>query len=445
MKKDIETKNIIKCVIISILIIIGIFVPQINFISILIASFFIITSKDYEVIELLIFTVSFAPIFKLDPTSSSLFNIIIIVAVLKFLFNTHMKFRIIEILTLTSLAIYLILIGGMNSLRETVQLLMYFILILLLFKQNQKTDIYKLITFFSLGIIFTSVLGVFGDNIPGLNVFLSKSGIRLESGIRVNRFSGIQGNPNHYTMNISIALSVLFAIMLSNNANKFDYISMVLLSLFGFMSISKSFLLCYFIFLLIIIVYYMVRHPKRAIRLVISFSILLLIIYIFIDKSYISAYILRILRDYEKANMVDATSGRVTIWNSYINHILSDIKVLFLGEGLGANYFISRPSHNFFIECLYYLGLIGSLLYFICLKAITPRKSSRRKFINYFPIIALLIRSVAINLLFSERLFFYYIIIIVTLNTDFTMKRRTLNKLSIKGVGDIEDNTTWCN
>ncbi|WP_411738685.1 hypothetical protein [Peribacillus sp. S4] len=427
-EKKINRSIIIKCSAIAVLILLGINIPYLNVVALLLACLFIFFGSVTEILGILLFTLSFSPIFKLQPGGITFFNFLILAAILKLLFNNRsLKFSYKELIIIIVFTCYALTFGGMDAMVRAINLVMYFVLMLLVFKQNKIIELRSILLFFSVGIILASVTGLFSDYIPGLSSFMNQTKLKLEPGEYVIRFSGIQSNPNFFTMDISIALAGWFGLVVSGRAKPFDYILIIMLSVFGIMSLSKSFLVIYLVLLLLVLIIFAKQSIRGLIKGVFIVAIVIVGIYIFVDKEYINAFLSRLLEDNSSnASLSSVTTGRYDIWMSYIGYIFSDIKVLLFGEGIGAEYYASKASHNYFIETIYYLGAIGSIIYLICIINVFPKRnlSVKRSLVNYLPVIMLMVRGTAINLIFRENLFFYFIIIAVILNTNLNIKDR---------------------
>ncbi len=420
--KGLNRSNLIKCIVIAFLILIGVNIPYVNLIALLLACFFIFKGTAGETAELLFFVLTFSTIFKLHPEGKTLFNVLIAAAIVKFLFlKPHLKLEIRELLALLAFVSYVLIFGGTNAMVKLTSLTMYFVLMLLLFKQQEKIELRSLLLFFSLGIVLSSLAALNSRYIPGLTSFIQYARLKIGDGEYLYRFCGLHINPNFYTMDISIALAGWFGMVVGRRTKLIDYVFIVALSVLGIMSISKSFLVMYAVLLLLVLISFGKQNIGGLMKGVFMIGLLIALIYVFADKEYMHAYLNRLLRDRSSdASLSTITTGRYDLWMGYLDHIFSDLKLLLFGEGLRAQHYALRPSHNYFIETVYYLGLVGSALYCLCIRNIFPERdlSVKRSFVNYLPLIILLVRGMAINLIMRENLIFYYIMIAVMLNTD---------------------------
>jgi hypothetical protein len=425
-EKKVQRLTMFKCSTIAILIIIGVNIPYFSVVALFLACWFIFSGSVTEITNMLLFTLAFSVIFKFQPGGNTFFNVLILAAIIKLLFfRRNIRFLYKEIILLVLFVSYVLAFGGANSIVNLINLGMYFVLMLLVFKQNEKIDLRSILLYFSIGIIFASFIGLFSEYIPGLSSYMNLSRIKLGPEEYINRFSGIQSNPNSFTMGISIALSGWFGLIIGKRAKPYDYIFIIILSVFGIMSLSKSFLVMYAVLFLLVITSFGKKNIFNLFKGVFIGGIIIAAIFVFVDQSYIYAFLSRLSSDSSSnASLSSVTTGRYDLWGSYLRYIFSNLRILLLGEGVGAEYYNLRPSHNYILEIIYYLGILGAILYLLCIKIIFPKPNPtvKRTLVNYFPFIILLVRGMAINLFMSENLIFYYILIAVMLNTNLQPK-----------------------
>lgn len=417
---------IIKSIIIAFLLLLGVNIPIFTVMALLLASVFILFGGFKQSLGILFFTLAFSPIFKLKPTGFTFFNILLLVFIVKLILeNYRLRINYKEIFALLVFSIFCLLFGGAESLNRLINILMGFILILFVLKNQTKVNLKSLLVFFSWGILISSIAALLIDYIPGLNAFTKEISLKLEQGEYIGRFSGLQSNPNFYTMDISIALSVWFGLAIYNQLKFHDYIYIVLLIAFGVMSLSKSFFLI-LVFLILFVFFNLARrHFIGFIKGAFLFGIIITLIFLFLDSSYINAMINRfIIYDSNEMSISSFTTGRSDLWLNYVSHIFNNSYVFLFGEGLGAGNLNGRASHNYLLEILYHLGILGGILYITCLfNILQRRKNIKRSLVNFLPFFTLLARGMAINLIFRENLPFYFIIIAIALNTNFTLMK----------------------
>ena len=76
-----------------------------------------------------------------------------------------------------------------------------------------------------------------------------------------------------------------------------------------------------------------------------------------------SPFALLLERFFEATNFHEFTTGRSTLWAQYMRVIFASPVTVLFGFGLNAPD-LQLATHNVVIEVMYYLGLIGTVLYF---------------------------------------------------------------------------------
>ena len=207
-----------------------------------------------------------------------------------------------------------------------------------------------------------------------------------------------------------MVLAFILVLMYRKSAKPIYVSCFVVLSVFGIMSVSKSFLVCW----LLLIVCWFVLSVYQGVGKIFKFLMIALIcsvvIYLYAYDS-INTYLFRLVND-NSGSLESITTGRTGLWKSYIDAIFNDVKILFLGNGLNTTISSGRGSHNTFLESIFSLGIAGSGLLFISIKSCTGK--TKFKPIMLIPIMILVIRMLAIGILTYDNLW-YYIAIIVCL------------------------------
>lgn len=375
--------------------------------------------KGPEGIYGLFFMLSFSPILKTSFNSMTLFNGLIFVYIFKMmLFNKQFRIELYQILALSLFIFYCLVYAPEPELVELINLVSYFLIALLMMNEIKAIELRKLLMFFISGVLIASTLGLFSETIPGLNMFLRGAQLKIEGEV-LNRFSGIQYNPNFYTMDLTIAIaSLLYLIRVKKNA-WFDWILITVLLTFGIMSLSQSFLLTIvFAFAIFIISGFALNYAA----ILKSVIVILTIIVISAEAyriPYLNIYITR-LDIGSGADLSQITTGRSAIWIEYFNLFLSHWRIFFFGVGLSVEAYQLKQSHNYYLELLVHLGIVGSLIYMNVMGSIFKpfHKIIKSNWICILPLITLAIRGVAINLFFRESFMFYVIICLLCIKNE---------------------------
>ena len=273
---------------------------------------------------------------------------------------------------------------------------------------------------FCFGLIVASVLGLFRETLPIVDRFVVEIHHKVNPGEYTERFCGLMSNPNYYSMDISVALSCL-VVNITKGKNKLLTILFVVLSFFGLLSVSKSFLLVWAMMLIILVLYSIKNGGTSFLSIIIVLLVLCLCIYAF-GQEMISTYIQRLESDADAdATLSGITTGRSDVWFAYLKASVSDIKGLLFGNGLG-NFLDSKAPHNTYIEALFNMGVIGLIIYFLLLKMSVNLEYYPKRILFYIPIIMMLVRFFGIGFFAHDNIWYYYSLACLTLKSSAVKK-----------------------
>ncbi len=358
----------------------------------------------------LCFLLPFANIIKFQPGQISLFTVMFLVYVVRTLLKKDALKRVF-LISLLFFAGYAFVFSGTERIITIATMVCGFAMLHDACK-SEEYDYKEVLYAFCLGIIISSVLGLLKEQLPIVDSFVQEAVQKVGHKEYVERFVGLNVNPNYYTMDISVALACVTVMMVtSSKPTKIQVLLFVGLSVFGLMSVSKSFLLIW-IFLLAVIMFYGFRNGGTSfLKLVIMFAIMAVFIYLFAKES-VDTYIYRLTEDSD-GDLSGLTTGRSDIWISYIKAILKSERILLFGAGLGK--ILDKGTHNTYLEALYGLGLIGTLFYAFVLRMSLAIKNFPKRFVYYIPVVVMLIRFVGIGVFIHDSLWYYLVIISLSL------------------------------
>lgn len=361
--------------------------------------------------SLLLFLLPFSNIYKTSPGQISAVTVLFVILVVRLI---HRKKRILKslLLSLVILIIYSFFMSGASQIINIGTMMLGFLFI----SSSgccEEIRFEEAIYAFSAGIIITSVLSLFKGSFPIINSFISDVVMKMGESNYVNRFSGLQGNPNYYTMDISMALSFIVTLMILSKTRLSHIILFVALSFFGLMSISKSFILSWLAVLFFLLMHAMVSGGKTLTKTLLLFVTLAVGLYFF-AFDIINFYFERFFGS-QIQTVSDITTNRSEIWIDYLYVLFSDLKVLMVGAGINS-LLDGKASHNTYIEIVYSLGIIGVFFYLVALRAsYSCIKSKLQNIWLYVPIVILLIRLAAITALTYDNIWYYFSLICVML------------------------------
>lgn len=178
--------------------------------------------------------------------------------------------------------------------------------------------------------------------------------------------NGVETDPNYISFCFFPAMAIISDILINKRKRKIVSIFLVTIILMVFycelmMGCRAAFLSCF-----VIIFCTFISKKNFKLRSIFPFVLVLVAIYFFIPL------ILQILPDsvaqrfsYDMLfGSQDKMSGREDIWKSTITFIFNNMGNFILGYGAGStNYVFSYATHNFFLQIIIELGVIGLILF----------------------------------------------------------------------------------
>ena len=414
-------KPILQCLLVGLLIIVGLWVPRLNIVALIAAIVCIWSSGKEDILCLTAFLVSFSPIFKITLGGFTLFNVIIIVGVLRGLVLSKFCLKKNTSIPLIFLTFYALVTGFRNGILDVFTVLCYLFLVELHYS-HETTSMHKLLTFTTLGIIMTSGVALLKDFFPRLVQIMKQATIRLSAGNYYYRFAGIESNPNYYTLMLSVCIASFMVLFIEGRNKKIDYLYVGTLIFFGMLTVSQSFIVTLVICMIIVFLTIGSGTNRRAPVTIIAFILVASIAFAVLGDDVVNTIKLRLERASSADSLAEVTTGRTDLALYYLNYILNNVGVLLFGRGIGASNLTMGASHNFYIDILYHLGLVGGFIYLVYLYRayFSHEKNNGTKvpIHRYMPLLCFGLRAFAINLIARENLIFSLMICSLVLFDD---------------------------
>ena len=376
----------------------------------------------------LLFSISFTVIYKLDPSATSLFAYIMI-AVGIILMVRIRTFNGIRLLVICFFSVYLLMGMGSNyttALKMVMGIILFYSFVNVIKPEDFKNHIMA----FSLGVIGSSVIGTFRDSLPQLSAYFKTEYTVYDRAYVAHRFTGLYYDPNFYSMSALFAIVLCVMLLMNKTGNKvFIWSLLVSLMVFGFQSYSKMFLLSVTIIGVISIIY-MMRSLKMIIVALISLLTLGAGIITWLKQiGYMDIMFSRIFEG-------DISTGRFGIWESYLNYLDGSPWTLCFGDGIGAKYLSVGGPHNTYIESIFFIGILGSIIYLFMIISIFKFKkyNSEKNIMNYLPLFVFLVTIGVLGCFTINELFFYCMLIWLGLNINVVGRCGYVKERMVKNV-----------
>lgn len=376
------------------------------------------TENKYYVI---LFTLPFASIFKISSDLPSVLIILFSFYLFHVLIINSIKVKktdylfLIAIISFQFISIYFYQ-GSYISLLSFILNILFMKACILNFNSisSKKQILFKSSYVFAMSMFISILVSDIFPNTPYI-VFLEKQTLLMS----INRFSGLNGDPNYFNQLILIAICLLFASLLKvENKNKWLLILLYLfLLLNGFRSISKSYAIS-IIVVFILSLYYKNKLVSfksklinvKALKLLVSFSLFVAaIISIFILSKYVVIPVFQARTDTN-----DILTGRGDIWIHYLKLLSQNPEIIMTGVGFSNNaailskqFGIYMVPHNVYIEILVDCGLIVICLLFLFFREICSNLKVKRQDPYFMFLIIILFTSFGLSLSSNDAFFVF--------------------------------------
>ena len=213
------------------------------FLFIIISLLVFILSNVDDCITYYLFLFPFSSILRLNENQFSFINVFFILLLFKMIYKYH-KIEINVLFSVLLFFLYCILFSGLEQI--TFILKMTFGLLLIYYINQEKIYSKPAIMAYACGLCLASLVSLLKNYFPQLNLFefMDYSYVGM-FGQKIPRFQGLDSNPNYYSLSIVLVLSAIIIMIINNGFQWYYAILFVVLSVFGILSISKSFLLSY--------------------------------------------------------------------------------------------------------------------------------------------------------------------------------------------------------
>lgn len=431
-------KNILQWIfdisIISLLIIGGAFNDFFTLIAVFFACVYILFSKPQRIIELGIIIAPFAGIMYFA-NSFSLFNVILLISLIGLIKNNanHIpKSLFLYALGLILVGVFSLIFSGFSIFADFVTFFIEMLLIAMVILFKGDFHFKSICSKFAIGLIISSLCYYFVDYLPGIQNFISNAQYRIPGTIeKIIRFSGLVGNPNHYSFALNLIIGSLLAMVITKKGIILDYFCIIICVFFGIYSLSNSFFLCLIFTFLVIGLYLLFHQPKKLIIASIIFAVGIIILINFFGTRYIEIILNRLSLNSGSFDLNEYTTDRIDHYQLYMNTIFFNPQILLFGQGIFTDIDGVR-SHNFILENLYYYGVFGSIVTWGGLIQMYKSKRTNKGALRFFGFAIFMFRGLALNLMTSALFPYYVILCFLMLDVDFKFQRN--KKITINGV-----------
>lgn len=390
--------------------------PYLSTVALLLFGISLVLFRQEEVLAFLIGLLPFANIFKLSTSSMSLFTVCEIAAVACLLFRNRLK--VSQLFVPAALAAYLFAFsfGNLNALL-IIKIIAGFLLIVLAvstFTKEWLKPSARMLSFSTIAMLLLSSNNTYFVHVQkyflDLDYYIDPTVLMATDTLRM---SGFFGDPNYCAILILLVLSLLCVLYYYKAMGAEFWLHAAFLVPLGFFTYSKSYFLCIVILAVMLIVF--VLFPKHKFWAFVALVGIGVAAYLITNGKI--EVINMILARFKQG---DLTTGRAKLNQIYLQYIYENPKVMLFGEGISADRFLGAGNnvHCLYIELIYKLGIVGTLLYCGTLAAMLSQKRQKteRHFINYLPLTFFLVLFSFLAGLANYAFPFYIILVFLSFN-----------------------------
>ena len=333
----------------------------------------IFTAKsDWERMMYVLFFIAFANVMKFNRNMSSmslLFEVTLIVS--RILFSRKLPKKPIAGAICIGTYCGLQYLLGYNFTPTLYVKIVFWLFMMYVMAGFNKDDFEKpFILAFAFGQMMASIFGHFTSFYPAIKVYLNNQYVYLHgelgSSIASQRYCGLLSDSNLYSVEILITLSLLIYLFYRGKINKSFYFLAGVLIACSISSFSKTF----FIGLaLLLVMFVMVVSKKGANERFKAVYIIGFSVFVFFEQlvENLDVYYKRFS---DATSIGDLTTNRSNLFWKFVDYLIENGS-FFFGNGLammflGRDALTSVGSHNAYIQIIYMLGIVGTLLAFGC-------------------------------------------------------------------------------
>lgn len=351
----------------------------------LVILFALLLRKETKLIGLLLFLSSFCALLNytgmLDYFIAGLLILIIWARYLLRVLKREYKINPKTLIPIILLLIYMCLPFHESNGILLIMKLFFLGLLYVVFEERKSIDFQYIVRVFIVGIIISCVFGLFRKLSP-----LLAAATPYGAG---ERFLGLTEHPNDLAVNVAIAIGAMLILKYKNKISSLEFwIEFVLLFVFGYLSISRAYILAVVVGITVFAPFYLVQCKTKALKFLgILCAVICIICLVLFNTTQI--YIERLFADaanetwrplsksfaeffYSQpeewqqavwAGDIYFDPGRSSIYYLYLKDWSSSWQTVWFGRGIARPAIGQMPAHNLFIQELWEEGIIGYIFY----------------------------------------------------------------------------------
>lgn len=313
-------------------------------------------------LPVLLYFLPWSALMRTSPTSFSFFTFgLVLVCAINFIKSgLRLKaYQVIAGLLLCAITLLAKLLHGYSFAFSYIAFLMMIVLFPVVIEEmrQQRYSFFHTVVFFSLGIIIAALCAQYLAALPNIAQY-----IRVFSNSQIMRRCGFYGDPNFFAAQITAALAGCLILVLNTN-KKSRIVVLCVLVIFllycGLLSASKSFVLVTAGLVLLWFAQLLMLKGRMGLKVIMILVSVLIVGYIASSSLFGELIEDIVIRLSNASNLDDFTTHRTRLWASYTEAIVSDVRILFLGNGITNVKANGIGSHNTLLQIVWQCGLVG--------------------------------------------------------------------------------------
>ena len=313
-------------------------------------------------LPVLLYFLPWSALMRTSPTSFSFFTFgLVLVCAINFIKSgLRLKaYQVIAGLLLCAITLLAKLLHGYSFAFSYIAFLMMIVLFPVVIEEmrQQRYSFFHTVVFFSLGIIIAALCAQYLAALPNIAQY-----IRVFSNSQIMRRCGFYGDPNFFAAQITAALAGCLILVLNTN-KKSRIVVLCVLVIFllycGLLSASKSFVLVTAGLVLLWFAQLLILKGRMGLKVMMILVSVLTVGYIASSSLFGELIEDIVIRLSNASNLDDFTTHRTRLWASYTEAIVSDVRILFLGNGITNVKANGIGSHNTLLQIVWQCGLVG--------------------------------------------------------------------------------------
>lgn len=389
-------------------------------------------------LPIMLFYFPWSPIMKLSPNSFTWFTIIVplfFICILIFKKEEEPKVRFSSMNLIISLGILLYTLGVKMWLGYSISnsyIMFVFMLIFIptyLKTYKEKISFENCSLFLAIGVISACIASEILTKYPHMLKYIEVYEWKAKGLIRL---SGFYGDPNFYSVHILIAICGLLILLIDKRYKRPILLGSMIIVLiyFGFLSVSKMFILVLLVELGLWIMMVLLLKGRTKTKISIVFYIVIALV-IILSSGILSEQIhMYLVRFGAGNNLKSLTTGRNNLILIYIDFFMKNIPALVFGQGLTSILIGNLPMvpHNTIVQMIYEFGCVGSIgvvlwiinLYKDTIKGKKNHYSLMRLCYMVLFITGCFLPWMSLDMLFFDE--FFYIIALFVIGKNYVME-----------------------